>query len=460
MQSLAGGLALDWNLVVVAIAAALATGAICGIVPATVTSRADLSAMFRQGGSAVATSWTAGGSQSALLLVEVAAALVLLAATGIVLESLARMRALDRGFDATNVLVLETPLVGTPFDQSTPLNAFVRNVTRRLDDLGGVVAAAATFALPTDEAAMAPLVINDRALFAAGAHHGTVRWEIVTPEYFDVLRIALREGRLFDDRDSEGAPAVALVNRALALRYWAGEDPIRRRVTLGGAEWPEPDVTRHIVGVVADLRGSEARAAEPTIYIPLFQAGDSLLARQEALVSLRWIVRAAADPRLIGSAIATTLERAAPGAAVVEVRPMSEILAEQVARARFALQLLGAFAGLSVLLAMVGLYGFVTNSVAQRKKELGIRSALGASGTQLLRLVMQQGAQIILAGIVVGSVAAVVLGAGIEHLLFGTRALPASYLASIALLQLCAAGAAAVVAALPALDADPRRIID
>jgi predicted lysophospholipase L1 biosynthesis ABC-type transport system permease subunit len=220
------------------------------------------------------------------------------------------------------------------------------------------------------------------------------------------------------------------------------------------------DATRQVVGIVGDVRDADGRDAEPTIYVPLLQADDQLLARQHALTSMRWIVRTAADPELMAAPVTALLERAAPGAAVVQTRSMTAILSEQIARARLALQLLSAFAAMALLLALVGLYGFVANAVRQRTQELGIRLALGASGARLLRLVVRESGEIVAGGIIVGVLASMLLGTGIETVVFGTRPLPMIYLLGAAVALLCAALTAAVVAAVPVMRLDPRTVID
>jgi hypothetical protein len=326
--------------------------------------------------------------------------------------------------------------------------------------MGGVTAAAAAFVLPTDQGAMTPFVLNDRPLFARGAHHGAVRWEIVTAEYFAALRIRRLDGRLFSADDRRGAPAVAVVNRAMSRRYWGDRSAVRARVTMGAADQRAVDEMREIVGVVDDVRGRDGSPAEPTVYIPLSQASDRVLAAQQTRTPLRWIVRVASDAALLGSGVASAIERSAQGAPVVVVPSMSELLAEQAARARFTLQLLGAFAVLAVLLALVGVYGFVANAVAQRKKELCIRSALGASRADLLRLVSRQGTQIVLGGALVGIAAAAMMGAVSEHVVVGARALDSATLVIVALSQAVAAAIATFMAARPAMHIDPRRVVD
>lgn len=459
MQPLVSGVTLDAHLIGVGLAAGIVTGLLCGVIPSISTSRADLSTIFKSGASSAVTSWRIGGAQSTLLLAQVAIALVLLASTVSVLESLGRLRNMDRGFDASRVLTLEMPLAGTVFADGAALDVFVRNATRRLEDVTGVSEAAAAFLLPTDQGATAPFVMNDRALFATGSHHGSTRWEVVTPEYFAALGITRLDGRLFSGQDVRGAPPVAIINRTLARRFWGNRDVMGERITLGSAG-DHGDQMRTIVGVVADTRGRDTGDSEPTIYVPMAQAGNALLQRQQMIAPLRWLVRTSIDPRLVGPASFTALEQAAPGTAVSQPKAMSELLGAQVARARFALQLLGTFAAMSVMMVLVGLYGFVNNSVTQRTKELCIRNALGASRGQLLRLILGQGAAIVAGGIVVGVLGATLMGAGIEHYVFGVKALAPSTLAAIALLQSLAAATATVIAALPAAEVDPRRVID
>jgi predicted permease len=460
LRAMADSLALDMRVMIEAVIAALSTGAVCAVMPAVVAARTEVTTLFKSGATSAFSGWKGSGAQSALLLTEVAAALVLLAATAVVLDSVGRLRTTNLGFDPRNVLTLEVPLAGTPYRASAGLDLFINNATARLAGVGGLAGAAATFSLPNEQGNKTSFVIDDRALMGAGAHHGSVRWEIVSPEYFDTLRIRRVNGRLFDDRDRRGAPAVAMVNRTMALRFWGRQTPLRQRITLGARDWPEADDTREIVGVIADVRRADSSEAEPTVYIPMWQAGDHVLARQQTLSPLRWVVRANTDPRVLASTIATALERAGPGLSVVQAESMQDVLASQLARARFALQLLGGFTAVSVLLATVGLYGFIANAVAHRRKELGIRTALGASSGRLVHMIVWHGGRVVLGGIVLGLIGATLVGVGLERFIFGTRPLPAGQLAGLALLQLFVAAGAAFVAALPVTRIDPRRVID
>lgn len=455
---LVSGATLDAHVIAMGVVTGLVTGLLCGAVPAMSISRADVSAMFKPGGSSAVATWRAGGAHSTLLLAQVAMAVVLLAATVSVLESLGRLQRLDRGFDADRVLTMEASL-GPAGAQGADPDAFVARTASRLLEVAGIAAVAASYLLPTDHGAVAPFVMNERGLFATGAHHGSTRWEIVTPEYFATLGIDTLHGRVPDAQDVRGAPAIAVINRTMARRYWGDRDVVGQRVTLGSADQPG-DSTRAIVGVVADTRGRDSGESEPTLYIPMAQAGEDLLRRQQAIAPLRWLLRTSTDPRLVGAAAFAAVEQAAPGAAVNQPTPMSDLLQAQVARASFALQLVGGFGVLSLVMALVGLYGFVRHAVRQRTKELSIRNTLGASRPQLLRLVLGQGAAIMAIGTVVGAVGAVSLGAALEHYVFGVKAPSPSAVLAITLLLMLAAGAALLVAAWPSVEVDPRRVVE
>lgn len=457
MQPLLSGVTLDAEVIAIGLVAGIVTGVLCGAIPAIPVSRAQLSTIFKSGASSAATSWRVGGAQSTLLGAQVALALVLLASTVAILESLGRMRSLNRGFDAGRVATLEMPVTGA-VSHGPAFDLFIRNTATRLAEVAGISDVAAAFTLPTDQGVFAPFAINGRALFATGAFHGSARWELVTPEYFAGLNIARVNGRVFDRQDARGAPPVAVINQALARRFWGNRDVIGERVTVGTPD--DADSLRTIVGVVRDTHGRDTGDSEPTLYIPMAQAGEALLQRQRAVSPLRWLLRTSMDPRLAGAAAFRALEQAATGIAVSQSTPMSELLGAQVARARFTLQLLGAFTVVSVTMALVGLCGFVSNSITQRTKELSIRNALGASRRQLLDLVVRQGAGIVAGGIVAGVVSATVMGLIVEHYAFGVRALAPSTLGVIALLQSLAAGVATVVAAWPAVEVDPRRVIE
>ena len=434
---------------------ALATGVLFGVLPALTTSRVDLSAAFKDAGTSAGSGWRRQRTQSVLVTVEMALAIVLLVGCGLMVRTLVALRDVDRGFDPQRVMALDTTLNGTAIQQTDAVDSIVRNAERRLRTVPGVVAFAASRALPLEPAFALPFTIDRRPVNAP--FEATVVWRGISPGYFEVFRIPMLRGRAFDEHDDRQGLPVVIINAALARRYWQTNDPVGEIITIGTGAGPEfRDSPRRIVGVVADPRDEEAnRNPEPAVYLPLAQVSDAMTARNNRLFPLTWTVRTEVEPRLMRGPIERELRAATGGLPVARARTMEEILAGPAQRAAFHVTLMTTFAVVALLLAIVGFYGLMSYSVQQRTQEIGIRMALGAVPADVRNMILLQGLRLAGTGVLVGTAAALVLTRVMVSLIFGVETYDPVVFGGVALLLSAVAVLAALIPAHRATRVNP-----
>ena len=444
------GIALNGRVLLFTLAVSIGTGVLFGILPAVAAMRTDLVSAFKDGGTSAHSGWQRARAQSILVVAEIVLALVLLVGAGLLMRTFIALREVDRGFDPRNVLALDMSLNGTALQDSGAVTRLAVNAIDRIAGVGSLPAVAATRGLPFESRFGLPFRIPERALSGVGGpFHGTAHWRSVTPEYFDVLRIRLLGGRQFSRRDAAGAVPVAIINRAMASRYWQRADPSRDRVQVGVAAGPDYlDETRYIVGVVDDLRDdAENRQPQPTVYVPLAQVSDRMTTRVNQLFPLTWLVRTAGNPQGQASALEAELRSSSGGLPVARTRTMQQIVATSTIRAAFSMTLLMAFATVALVLAVVGLYTLMSHSVQQRTQEIGIRMALGAVPGDVRALVLGQGLRLASIGVVIGVAAALGLTRLMVNLVFGVRVYDPQVFGSVVALL---AGVALIAAYIPA----------
>jgi putative ABC transport system permease protein len=436
---------LDARVFLFAVGATLLTGLAFGIVPALQASRADLGESLKEGGRG-----SAGGRsrvRSGLVVSEVALSLLLLAGAGLLVKSFARLQAVDPGFDPEGVMTARVSLPGARYKEPAQKAEFYRALTERLNALPGVEAAGATASLPLGGSNLSVwrgLVPEGRP--ATPESDEPAAFSVVTPGYFPAMRIPLRAGRVFDERDDANAPKVIVVNETLARKVFAGQDPVGRHVTI----WRDEKFPRQVVGVVGDTKPSSLDAAEaPQMYVPHAQdagwGGLSLAVR----------ARGGGDPSALAPLLreeVRALDRQLP---VYDVKTMAKVWADSTAYRRVTMFLMAGFAAAALLLAGVGLYGVLSYTVAQRTHEIGIRMALGARGSDVLRLVVRQGMLLTLAGLGVGLAGALLLTRLMTGLLYGVSAADPVVYALVSLLLAAVALLACLVPARRATKVDP-----
>jgi predicted permease len=442
-------IAIGPSVLAFALATTLGAAIVFGIAPAVHATPTDVRERLAAGSARSGASRPRRRLQSAFVVVQFALALVLLVGAGLLVRSFVSLLRVERGFDPQGVLaatVQSWAYYPTPDRRA----AFVKEATERLAALPGVQGAGVTSALP-----FAPQIGQDEAGFeiegrpaASPEESKTVRIAAVTSGYFAALRIPLRAGRMFGSTDARGAALVAIVSEALVRRQFPNQNPLGQRikVTFGG-----PVVPRTIVGVVADVRhGGLHEAPQPTVYLPHSQAATGANA---------FVVRTAGDPLAALGQLRAEFRAINPSMPVASTATLESLLDDSLRERRFHLALLGAFAGVALLLAALGVYGVMSHATSERTHEIGVRMALGARGTDVLRMVMRQGTTLAVAGALGGLLGAAAATRLLRGMLYGVTPLdPFAYLGAGVLL-LMAAALACYLPARRAARLDPVRAL-
>ena len=374
-------------------AVSLATGVLFGVLPALTTSRVDLSSAFKDAGTSAEGGWRRHRTQSALVVLEMTLAIVLLVGCGLMVRTLMALRDVDRGFDPRRVMALDTSLSGTSLQQTD-----------------AVAACRPQRAAAPRERSLASSRSRPRARCRSNqrsrcrSRSTGVRSERAVRRQRRLARASRRSTSTSSGsrccaaaRSTSTTIATASRSSSSTLRWCAAtgrrNDPVGERITIGTGAGPEfREGPRRIVGVVADPRDEEAnRNPEPTVYVPLAQVSDAMTARNNRLFPLTWTVRTEIEPRLLRAPIERELRAATGGLPVARTRTMEEVLAGPARRAAFHVTLMTAFAAVALLLAIVGFYGLMLYSVQQRTQEIGIRMALGAVPADVRNMVLLQG---------------------------------------------------------------------
>jgi predicted permease len=347
--------------------------------------------------------------RSGLVVAEVAVALVLLVGAGLLIRSFQHLMAVDPGIDPHNLVTIATQMPG---GATTPVlrTAVLRAVRDRLEALPGVVSVAAVSRLPFSGKNLGTLVFVE-GHSVAGQPLADVEYRVATPSYFPTMRIPLRAGRLFDDHD--GASPVVLIGETMARKFWPGEDPVGRRIKLSGTPERAPWFT--VIGVVGDVRHF-GLDTEPRAEVYRSYAVNPLGA---PILAIRTRTGAAA----MVETLASTIRAADPEIPTYNQFAMDALVERSTVQRRFVMMLLAGFALAALLLAGVGIYGTISQAVAQRTQEIGVRMALGASPVSVVRMVFGEGMRLTAAGLAAGSIVAAGLSGLMRSLLFEVKPL-------------------------------------
>jgi len=446
----AGDVHMDGWVLGFAVAISLIAGALFGLAPALAASRADLSWVLRGSGEGQALQPRQIGilrfaSRNMLVVGQVALSVVLLIGAALLLESIYHLSQVDPGFDANHLLTMKISPVATHYDTDAKRAVFYEQVVDRLQALPGVSSAAVALTLPTTGWSGVPVQLAGRAPMKLGERPIAV-FQDITPGYFRTMKIALKRGREFSRKDRAESVPVAIISEALARTLWpgypSGPDPIGEHILVGRS----PQAVE-IVGIAADVRHN-GPDMEPNreLYVPC---------SQEPTATAMIAVRTAGEPRSFANAVRhqiLAMDREQP---VSGVSTMRDLLEDSEGQLRLIMTLLATFAGAATMLAVIGLYGVISYSVAQRTKEIGIRRAVGAQPSDILSLVVGQGLRLVLAGVVLGLGAAWALTRLMRDLLFQVSTVDLTTFIGVALLFMAVALAASYLPARKATGIDP-----
>ncbi len=386
----------------------LVTGVLFGLLPALQASKSDVQLALKESGKS-SPSVRQNRLRGFLVVTEIALSVVLMVGAGLLIRSFERILSVPTGFEPRNLLTMTVPATGARYAQDGQVAAFYRNVLDRVHTLPGVEAAGIVSVLPfSANYDNCGFFIEEKPL-ANPAERPSARRYGVSPDYLRAMGIPLLRGRQFNERDNANAPLVALISKTAAERNWPNEDPIGRRIRLGGPE----DALRTIVGIVSDVcqQGLDDRPGMQA-YVPHAQWIGS---------DMTLVVRTSVDPVSLTAAVRKEIRAVDASQPVYQIATMHQLISISVAQRRFTLLLVGVFAAVALFMTAIGIYGVVWYSVAQRKQEIGIRMALGAQRHEVVQLVLGQGLRLMLLGLASGVAEAFALTRVLEHLLFQTN---------------------------------------
>jgi putative ABC transport system permease protein len=411
---------VNWPVVLFAVALSIVTGAVFGLVPAVHAMHVPLRASLDQEGRGGSGTARQRRTRSALVVIETGLALVLLVAAGLLLRSFTALTNVSPGFNPENLLVVNLPLSPQKYGDSVKSTSLVERIVTRARALPGVRGAAMTTTLPMS--GTGPMIHFNRAAYPPKGPDDYVMagYRAVTPDYLATLGVPLRRGRMLSDRDREIAPPVVVINEAMARQFFPDRDPLGQRIQLGTEPDPESPAME-VVGVVGDVKQSFDAGSTAEMFVPYAQYPDPILLGMYLNTAL--VVRTAGNPADSIASVRAILREIEPGQPLVNARTMDAAMAGTVAQPRVQMTLLLIFASIAVALAAVGVYGVTAYTVSQRIPEIGVRIAVGASPSQVIAMVVRQGAQLALTGIGVGLIAAVFASGAMQTLLFEVQGL-------------------------------------
>ena len=440
----ASTIGLDWSVLAFTAAATITAGLIFGLVPAWRAMRPDVMDVLQEGSRGSTPSRASRRLSDAMVVAEVALALVLLVSAGLLIRSFVRLSQVDPGYRTSGIVATHVVLPRARYGQPAAKRQFIDDLVRLVKELDGVNRASAVSALPMSPVGVQfdlPFTI-DGLEAASPSERPRARYRAVMPGYFQTMGIRLEKGRVFDSFDGrEDGPKVAIVNESLVRRYFGTVEPLDRLVRMPMAG------DLHIVGVVSDIRHDSLQAsAEAEVFVPYFQFPLS-----EMQIVLSTDRETAGVVKDVKTAIAT-LDPALP---LANASAMEDLVSTSIAQPRFSMTLLAALAVCAALLAAVGVYGVVAYSVARRTGEIGVRMALGADAERTFRLVVSGALKVVLVGVVLGLAGAIAAGRSLQNILFGVPPLDVLTFAASGLAIVVVGALAASVPALRAGRIDP-----
>lgn len=395
---------MDFRVLAFTVAISLLSGALFGLMPSLHLSKTDLNTVLRDEGRGSSGGRRRTSARNLLVVVQVALSMILLVGSGLLIRSFIRLEIVSPGFDPKNVLTMQIALPPARYGKPEQMIAFYNQAIKQAQTLPGVQAATISSALPVNPSRLSPVLVEGQPEVPI-SQRPILNIQTISPGYATVLRVSLVRGREFTDQDDAKAPLVAIVNQTLVRRFWPNDNPIGKRLWIGRMT----DATE-VVGVFADVKNSSLAAdPQPEVILPF---------PQRPWESLNLSLRAAVDPQSLISAVRGRISGIDKDQPITNVQTLEELLDSARAQPRFTMFLLGVFSATAFVLAIVGIYGVIAYSVAQRTQEMGIRMALGAAGSDIFKLVIGQGLGLAVGGIVIGLVASLALTRTISSQLY------------------------------------------
>jgi putative ABC transport system permease protein len=391
-------------------AASMLTGILFGLAPAFQISRSDVQEAIRETGRGASGSRRQSRFRQALIVVEVALSVVLLAGAGLLFRSFLRLQSVDAGFVSQQVLTARLTPSGTNYVNDADFAKFYNQVIEKVSAVPGVQDVGLINTLPLYKGPTSGFRVEGRPVTTPDKWP-SVNYRVVSPNYFRAMGIPVLQGRTYTDRDNENAPLVMMVNQQLAREIFPDENPVGKRITFGGTGADGQPRWFEIVGVVGNVRSLELREA-PTAEL-------YFSSQQDLWPAMSLVVRSNVEPASLSAAVRQAVNEVDRSVPVADVKTMEHIVSESITQPRFNLFLLGLFSAVAMVLSAAGIYGVTAYTVTQRTHEVGIRIALGAQVTDVLRMILGQGMAVIGVGLVVGLVAAFALMRLLRSLLFG-----------------------------------------
>ncbi len=421
----------------------LSTGVLFGLAPALEASRTGINEALKEGAGRSSAAPGRARLRQLLVVGEFAISVILLTGAGLMIATFSKLLHTDPGFNPHRILSAQFWLIGSNYNSEAQIATFDRAIVQRLEAIPGVESAAVVAAgLPLERGG------NNGVRLPNSPDWHSVDYREITPGFFNALGIPLRQGRAFSESDSETADKVVIVNQAFVRKHFSGRSPIGEHIFLG-------KTSCEIVGVVGDVKSYLDQPAPPATFVPAAQASYGTSALFEGWFPRIVLVRSSVDPLSLSRSVRDAIAAVDPTVPTGSVRSMEQVLSRSLALRSFMMFLLGLFAALALVLASVGIYGVISFAVSQRTREIGVRMALGAHPRDVLRLILGEGLKLVLAGVILGIIAALAMTRLLSTLIYGVSATdPLIFLFVVALL-VAVALAACFVPARRAMRVDP-----
>jgi predicted permease len=455
-------ISLSWQVVVFALGLAIVTGLVCALAPAFAAIRTNVSSNLKEGGR----TGTAGGGharlRSTLVVAEIAIALVLLTASGLLLRSFDKMRSVDLGFKPENVTTANYALPHQQYSTQVQLDTFMRDLLLKLRELPGVESVGLTTMLPSQGVNNNQTFVVDGYVPPAGANMNLATVSQVKGDFFNAMGIRVLRGRVFAEADHSGTQLVTVVNHLFAEHYWHGQDPVGKRIRIGTPGMQTPWLT--VVGEVSDAQLlSPDNPATEQYYVPIDQAEDDIgkLAQPSDLNGgyAFIVMRSAVPPEQMENSLRASVRSIDPLLPLTQVQTMQQVVSESESSRKFNTVLISSFAFAAVLLSVLGIYSVIAFSVASRVQEMAIRMTLGSQRAEIVKLILISGAKLAAIGCLIGLVGAAAASTLLRSMLFNVSTFDPLVLAVAAACVLALAVAASAPPAFRAASVEPMQAL-